>query len=40
MREMFGGTVTWKGREWIREEWDGPTAREGMLRADAGRQGV
>ena len=29
MREMFGGTVTWKGLEWIREEWGLPDRSQG-----------
>ncbi|HET9893813.1 MAG TPA: alpha-hydroxy acid oxidase [Streptosporangiaceae bacterium] len=34
MREMFDGTITWDDLEWIRQEWDGPIAVKGVLRAD------
>ena len=34
MREMFDGTVSWKDLEWIRQEWDGPIAVKGILRAE------
>ena len=34
MKEMFDGTVSWKDLEWIRQEWDGPIAVKGILRAD------
>ena len=38
MKEMFDGTVTWKDLEWIREEWDGPIAVKGVLRAEQARE--
>lgn len=34
MREMFDRTVSWKDLEWIRQEWDGPIAVKGILRAE------
>jgi L-lactate dehydrogenase (cytochrome) len=34
MQEMFDGTVSWNDLEWIRQEWDGPIAIKGVLRAD------
>jgi L-lactate dehydrogenase (cytochrome) len=34
MKEMFDGTVTWRDLEWIRQEWDGPIALKGVLRAE------
>lgn len=34
MQEMFDGTVSWKDLEWIRQEWDGPIAIKGILRAE------
>jgi L-lactate dehydrogenase (cytochrome) len=37
-REVFGqvfdGTVCWQDLEWIRQEWDGPIAIKGLLRAE------
>jgi L-lactate dehydrogenase (cytochrome) len=35
---MFDGTVSWKDLDWIREEWDGPIAVKGVLRADEARR--
>jgi L-lactate dehydrogenase (cytochrome) len=34
MKEMFDGTVSWHDLDWIRQEWDGPIAIKGVLRAD------
>jgi L-lactate dehydrogenase (cytochrome) len=34
MEEMFDGTVTWRDLDWIRQEWDGPIAVKGVLRAE------
>jgi L-lactate dehydrogenase (cytochrome) len=34
MKDMFDGTVTWQDLEWIRQEWDGPIAVKGLLRAE------
>ncbi len=34
MEEMFDGTISWTDLEWIRQEWDGPIALKGVLRAD------
>lgn len=31
---MFDGTVSWRDVEWLRDEWDGPLAVKGILRAD------
>ena len=38
MAAMFDGTVSWKDLDWIREEWDGPIAIKGVLRADEARR--
>ncbi len=34
MKQMFDGTVGWRDLEWIRQEWDGPIALKGVLRAE------
>jgi len=31
---MFDGAVRWADLEWIRNQWDGPIALKGVLRAD------
>jgi L-lactate dehydrogenase (cytochrome) len=32
--QMFDGTICWQDLKWIRQEWDGPIAVKGMLRAE------
>ena len=34
MGQMFDGTVCWQDLEWLRQEWDGPIAVKGVLRAE------
>ena len=38
LRQMFDGTVSWDDVEWIRQEWDGPIAIKGVLRAEEARE--
>jgi L-lactate dehydrogenase (cytochrome) len=37
-KQMFDGTVDWDDLEWIRQEWDGPIAIKGVLRAQEARE--
>ena len=34
LSQMFDGTVNWEDLDWIRQEWDGPIAVKGILRAE------
>lgn len=38
VRQMFDGTVSWRDLEWMRQEWDGPIAVKGVLRAEEARE--
>ncbi len=38
LEQMFDGTLSWEDLSWIREEWDGPIALKGVLRADEARE--
>lgn len=38
VHQMFDGTVSWRDLEWIRQEWDGPIAIKGVLRAEEARE--
>jgi L-lactate dehydrogenase (cytochrome) len=38
LHQMFDGTVSWDDVDWIRQEWDGPIAIKGVLRAEEARQ--
>jgi L-lactate dehydrogenase (cytochrome) len=40
LHEMFDGTISWRDLEWVREEWDGPIAVKGVLRAEEAREAV
>jgi L-lactate dehydrogenase (cytochrome) len=38
VRQMFDGTTTLQDLEWIRQEWDGPIAVNGVLHAEKARE--
>jgi L-lactate dehydrogenase (cytochrome) len=40
LHQMFDGTLSWQDLEWMRQEWDGPIAVKGVLRAEVAREAV